>query len=152
MMAVAVLVFALSVPVVTWWLAGDLTDPQVRLLESEGVPLDYLIRPWDLSAGQQRIIGVVAAVLAVAALTVVIRAIVRKQADVLWWMVLLPLAGAGVIAGLSWRVFTAGGIGANVGAGVMALVGLPFAGLMLILAGLAGIAVHRRGERVSANG
>ncbi|BAL87088.1 hypothetical protein AMIS_18680 [Actinoplanes missouriensis 431] len=88
-MIYAVLVYALAVPVVTTWLAGDQTNPQAKLLESEGVPLDYVIRPLGLSAGQQTTAGVVAALLAAAALTVVIRAIVRRQADVLWWMVLL---------------------------------------------------------------
>ncbi|MEU4564463.1 hypothetical protein AB0F72_39295 [Actinoplanes sp. NPDC023936] len=147
-MIYAVLVYALTVPVVTSWLAGDQTNPQAKQLESEGVPLDYVIRPLGLSPGQQAAIGVVAALLAAAALAVVIRAIVRRQVDVLWWMVLLPLTCAGVILGLTWSTLTAGTIGANIGAGLATIFFLPFAACMLILAALAGVAIRKRRQRV----
>lgn len=141
----ALLGYALAVPVLTWWLVGDLTHPAARQLAAEGVPLDYYIRPPGLSTGQQTAIGVTALLVTAATAAVMISSLVRRTAPVtLWLMVLLPLTAAGVIVGFTWRVWTAGSVGANIGAGLMLLFGLPMAGGMLLLAGLAGVGIAKR--------
>ncbi|BAL87087.1 hypothetical protein AMIS_18670 [Actinoplanes missouriensis 431] len=52
-----------------------------------------------------------------------------------------------MILGLTWSTLTAGTIGANIGAGLATIFFLPFAACMLILAALAGVAIHKRRAR-----
>ncbi|MEU4691581.1 hypothetical protein [Actinoplanes sp. NPDC023714] len=140
-MIYAVLLFALAATTVTWWIVGDQTDPEAASL---GVPLDYALRPLPLSTGQERLIGIAATVLLIAAVAVMIAAVVRRRADPLWLLLLLPLSLAAAIAGACHRIFTAGTIGANIGAGLVTFFVIPVGVVMLLLAGLVLIAIHRR--------
>ncbi|BBH67384.1 hypothetical protein ACTI_40690 [Actinoplanes sp. OR16] len=140
-MIYAIIALFVSATTVTWWIVGDQTDPEAKLL---GLPLDYVIRPPDLSATQEQIIGIAATIVLAASLAVLVGAVLRRRADPLWLLAVVPLSLAAVIAGTCWRIFTAGVIGANVGVGLLTLFVLPIAAVMLLLTALVLIAIHRR--------
>ncbi|RLK25787.1 hypothetical protein DER29_3798 [Micromonospora sp. M71_S20] len=137
------LVLVLGTPVASWWLIGDLTNDEARRLAAEGVELDYAIRPVSLGPAGDRIVGVLACVGVVVALAWLLRATARRRLDPRWWWVLVPLVGAGVLVGLAWRVLTAGGIGANIGAGLMVVAGGPALTVLLIVAAVAAMRMRR---------
>jgi hypothetical protein len=101
----------LAVPVMTWWLAGDQST----------VPLsadpDYFIRPFRISPALERLLGCGSVLVAIVAALQLTWASLRHVLDPRWWSVLGPLLLIGVLVGFGWRVFTAGVIGANIGAG-----------------------------------
>jgi hypothetical protein len=115
----AALGLVLAVPVATWWLVGDLSTVPV----SAG--RDYAFRPWPIGPAVARAAGAGSLVLGAVAVVVLGWAAVRRVVDIRWWAVLLPLAVAGFIAGASWRVLTAGVIGANIGAAFVVFLGGP---------------------------
>ena len=43
-----------------------------------------------------------------------------------------PLVALGLMAGVGWRILTAGGIGANIGAGLLIIFGTPIAAGLLL--------------------
>lgn len=134
----ASLVLVLATPVAVWWLVGDLTDGRARRLAAEGVALDYAVRPVSLGPAGDRIVGVLACVAAVLALGVLVRATAVRRLDAGWWTVLAPLVAAGALVGFAGRVVTAGGVGANIGAGLMVLAGGPALVVLLVVAAVAG--------------
>lgn len=95
-----------------------------------------LVEPPSISADAALALGIVATVLLVASVVALLVASRRRAFDPGWWSVLLPLMGAGVIAGFSGRVITAGVIGANIGGGLVILFGVP---IVLALIGWAGV-------------
>jgi hypothetical protein len=103
----------LAVPVATWWLVGDQST----------VPLsadpDYFIRPFRISPALERAWGLGSVLMAIAAGLLLTCASLRHDLDLRWWSVLGPLLAVGVLIGFGWRVFTAGVIGANIGAGLL---------------------------------
>ena len=139
----ASLALVLATPVATWWLVGDLTDDAARRLASQGVKLDYAFRPVTLGAVGDRIVGVLACVTVVATLAVLIHDTVARSLRPGWWVVLVPLVLAGVLVGFGWRVLTAGGIGANIGAGLMILGGGPVLAVLLLVAAVAAWRLRR---------
>ncbi|PNG16050.1 hypothetical protein, partial [Streptomyces cahuitamycinicus] len=58
----------------------------------------------------------------------------RGAMDRRWWGVLGPLVVLGLMAGVGWRILTAGGIGANIGAGLLIIFGTPVAAGLLLWA------------------
>jgi hypothetical protein len=102
----------LAVPVMTWWLVGDQST----------VPLsadpDYFIRPFHISPALERVLGYGSVLVAIIAALLLTWASLRYGLDPRWWSVLGPLLLIGVLTGFGWRVFTAGVIGANIGAGL----------------------------------
>ncbi|MFC6022024.1 hypothetical protein ACFP2T_38405 [Plantactinospora solaniradicis] len=123
-LAVAVLVIA--TPVATWWLVGD------RSTVPAGAVPDYAFQPWDVNPGVAHAAGIGSVVAALVALLVLGRATGRNRLDPRWWGVFVPLLAAGVTVGFGWRVMTAGVIGANIGAGLMILLGGPVVAALLI--------------------
>ncbi len=117
-----------AVPVVTWWLVGDLST--VSLADDP----DYAFRPMTLSPMTERAVGIASLALAVGAVAVLAWATRRRALDRRWWTVLGLLAAAGCIVGLGWRVLTAGVIGANIGAGLFILVGGPVVAALVLFA------------------
>jgi hypothetical protein len=71
---------------------------------------------------------------AIAAALLLTWASLRHRLDLRWWSVLGPLLLAGVLAGFGWRVFTAGVIGANIGAGLQAFFVGPVIAALLVWA------------------
>jgi hypothetical protein len=136
MAAVALVV---AVPVATWWLVGDQTDPDFkRRLQADGDPAiragydpDYMFRPFDIAPATERTVGVVGVVLMVAAVVVLVLAWLTGRLHKGWWGVLgvLSLVGAG--CGYGWRVMTAAVSGANIGGGIVLVFGVPI-GLGLV--------------------
>ncbi|MER6756845.1 hypothetical protein ABT235_21975 [Micromonospora echinofusca] len=105
--------------------------------------MDYAIRPVSLGPAGDRIVGVLACVGVVLALAWLLRVTARRSLDRRWWWVLAPLVAAGALLGLAWRVLTAGGIGANIGAGLMLIVGGPALAVLLIVAAVAALRMRR---------
>ncbi|MFJ4845097.1 hypothetical protein [Streptomyces sp. NPDC088733] len=141
----AAVTLIVSVPVAVWGLLGRQDAAGFRPSE-----LDYLVRPFDIPAGVETGLGVAAAVLAVAAATVLGLASRRpgpERFDGRWWQVLGPLVAAGALAGAGWRVVTAGGIGANIGAGLVILFGGPLVAALLAWSAGRGLWLARAGRR-----
>jgi hypothetical protein len=90
MAAVALVV---AVPVATWWLVGDQTDPDFkRRLQADGDPAiragldpDYMFRPLDIAPATERTVGGVAVALVVAALVVLVGAWLTGRLHVGGW-------------------------------------------------------------------
>jgi hypothetical protein len=111
----AAMVLGAAVPVVTWWLIGDLSTTRPD-------NADYVIRPLvRVSPGAARVLGIVSLVLAIAAAAWLSWASLHSGVDLRWWSVAGPLLALGMLLGLGWRVFTSGVIGANIGAGLYAV-------------------------------
>ncbi|MBB6415435.1 hypothetical protein [Streptomyces sp. AK010] len=116
-----------GVPVAAWGLMGQ--------RNSAGLPaseLNYAFQPWDIGDGVAAVAGGLALVLAVAGAVVFVRRSLRGAMDQRWWGVLGPLVALGLMAGVGWRILTAGGIGANIGAGLLIIFGTPIAAGLLL--------------------
>jgi hypothetical protein len=136
---VAAAALVVAFPVATWWLVGDQSTIHVS------ADADYAFEPFDVSVGAERTAGIGSAALAVAALLTLAWATRRRRFDARWWMVLIPLLAAGLIVGFGWRAMTAGVIGANIGAGLVVLLGGPAVAALLIWAAVYSIRLlHRR--------
>jgi hypothetical protein len=109
---------AAASPVLTWWLVGDLSEPE------RAGGLDYLFEPLPLSSTQENLIVGTAAVASVASAAVLILRLHRHQVRYVDVRVLVPLVLIGFYCGISWRTVTAGVHGANIGGG-LALLALP---------------------------
>ncbi|MFF9626195.1 hypothetical protein [Streptomyces griseosporeus] len=123
----AAVLLVTGAPVAVWGLMGQ--------QNAQGLPsseLDYAFQPPDISDGTATAFGGVALALAVAGAALLVLASLRGAFDHRWWGVLAPLTLAGILAGVGWRVLTAGVIGANIGAGLALMLGTPLlAGLLL---------------------
>jgi len=107
----------LLMPVVTWWLVGDVSEDPVRFT-------DYMLRPFDLTTAQQSTAGwagLALMVLAMMALSWGTRQGSTRRSDL---GVVAPLLLAGVYVGFTHRVMTAGVVGANIGGSILFLTGL----------------------------
>ncbi|GLW36054.1 hypothetical protein [Actinoplanes regularis] len=125
----------LSVPPAAWWLIGDQTS---QSLIAEGVELDYAYRAVSLGTATDRVIGVLACTSVVSTLGMLLWATVTRRLRAGWWLVLLPLAAAGIALSYAWRVSTIGVLGGNFGPGLAVLVGGPLiAGLITLAAVMA---------------
>src|SRR4029077_8067579 len=110
----AAVVLVLAVPVVTWSLVGDQSTTRPD-------NADYVIRPlFRVSGRAGRVLGIVSLALAIAAAAWLSWVSVHNGSHLRWWSVIGPLLPLGILLGLGWRVFTAGVIGANIGAGLYA--------------------------------
>jgi hypothetical protein len=138
--AVAAVALVVAMPVATWWLVGDQTEPYMKRRMNAavkdpaiqgGLDPDYMYRPFDLAPATERTAGVVAVVLVVAAVVVLILAWRTGRLHTGWWGVLglLSLVGAG--CGWGWRVMTAAVDGGNIGGAAVLDLGGPI-GLVLV--------------------
>ncbi|MDG4794425.1 hypothetical protein [Micromonospora sp. WMMD1082] len=139
-------VLLVSAPVATAWLVGDLTNAEARRLAAEGEPLDYAVRPIDLGATEERVLGVLATALVVVSLALLARATATRALHPRWWTVLAPLLASAVLIGVAWRVVTAGAIGANIGAGLVLLAGGPVLLVLLVVAAVQAVRLRRSGR------
>lgn len=115
--------------VAAWWLVGDGSSRMPA-----GTGLDYAFDPLSVDPGLVTGAGIIATAVAAAGL---IAGIVGVRAGRLrggWLALLVWLFGCGVVAGAAVRVLTAGVIGANIGAGMVALFVGPLLGLALLFA------------------
>lgn len=116
-----------GVPVAAWGLMGQQNFAGLPASE-----LDYAFQPWDIGDGVAAVAGGLALVLAVTGAVVLVRRSLRGAMDRRWWGVLGPLVALGLMAGVGWRILTAGGIGANIGAGLLIVFGTPIAAGLLL--------------------
>jgi hypothetical protein len=118
-------VLTIAIAVATWWLVGDLSQPE------PGYELSYAFGPLTVDPAVERVLGIASIAVLAGALALLAnarwRGLLRR-----WWSVLVPLAVVGVIVGAGLRVMTAGTVDANIGAGLVILLGGPaVAGLLL---------------------
>ena len=122
-----------ATPVAAWWVVGDRS--------SRGFDdLDYMFRPLDLPLWVEMLAGAVA----VAVVMFSLFALAEARLDGTQLRTLVLLTVAGVIIGAGWRCVTAGVIGANIGGGMVLLLGLPLATGLIGAAVLGAIADGRR--------
>jgi hypothetical protein len=133
------LALVLAAPVATWWLVGDQSTVPVSMDPC------YVFRPWPIGPVAARVAGIGSLTVAGLAAAVLGWATLRRLLDIRWWAVLGPLLAAGFIAGAGWRVMTAGVIGANIGAGLVILVGGPMILGLLVWALVFSVHVSRTG-------
>ncbi|HXB48581.1 MAG TPA: hypothetical protein VNW50_12545 [Streptosporangiaceae bacterium] len=112
----AAVLLVLAVPVLTWWLVGDqsTTGPDNA---------DYVLPPlFRVSRRATRALGTGALAVTVVAAALLIGASASHSFDLSWWSVVGPLLLLGILLSLGWRVFTAGVVGANIGAGLFVFI------------------------------
>lgn len=120
-----------AVPVAVWWAVGDLS-------EKGADARDRMFRPFELPAAGEHLAGAAALVAVVTATVVLTMAWYRDQLPPAWVARIVPLCLAGAILGGGWRVLTAASVGANIGGGLVLVIGLPLAALLVIAAAMSG--------------
>jgi hypothetical protein len=135
-------VLVLSVPGAAHWLIGDLSEA------GDPAELDYFLRP-ALSASATRVLGVVSLGAFVFAAVALWRSARHRPLTkhLKWIMGLLVLVGLIIAAG--FRVMTAGVGGANIGAGLFLLFGVPLCVALLVCAVWIGTRRRPPGRRVT---
>lgn len=126
---VATLALISASAVVTWWAVGDLsyTGPS-----SLGTQQDYLIHPLNLASGAGKLLGAVSVAVVVVAGAALLRTGSAPRRDRRWLAVLLPLLVTGIFVGGGWRVVASGGVGANIGGGLLIFFGGPLVVAVLV--------------------
>lgn len=121
---IAAALLFLAVPMAAWWLIGD---------QSESPLADYyLLKPLDVRFGDERVVGIIATVVAVVGLGLLVSSHDRlRSRPSSWELAVGALIAAEVASVYIYRVVTAGVIGANIGAGLMLMFGVPIVGYML---------------------
>lgn len=132
LLPVAAVALVLSLPLAAWWVIGDQSTPAALAATP-----NFFIRPPTIDAAAERTAGIVAAVVAVTAAVILVRATATGRLDPHWWSVLAPLMLVAVGCGYAARILTAGVIGANIGAGLILMVGGPAVLILLAVAALA---------------
>lgn len=122
----AAVALVLATPVATWFLVGDLSATQFD-------DLDFLWRAPALPATVERVLGVVAALIALAAAGVLSVALLRREVRRQWSATVVPLCVAGALVAYAGRVVSAGGAGVDIGAAMMIFLAGPLV-LVLIVA------------------
>ncbi|MFH9014838.1 hypothetical protein ACH4C6_26095 [Streptomyces sp. NPDC017943] len=116
--------------------------------------LDYAFQPWGVGDGVAAVVGGIALVGVAAGAVVLMRGARRGVLDPRWWSVVGPLVVVGLMAGVGWRVLTAGVVGANIGAGLLLVLGAPVAAGLVVWAVARGVwlIAGRRGGGVASPG
>ena len=140
------LLLAVATPVAAIWLIPDQTDDVSRQLAAQGVKLDYGIEPVSFGPVADTVIGVGACAVVVACLALLAYGAARRTIARAWLGVAGSVLAIGFFLGFSWRVWTAGGIGANIGAGLLMLMSPVCVGLSS-LPGIYGAALLRRAHK-----
>lgn len=112
----AALALAVTTPIVTWWVIGDLSTTHTNP--------DYLLRSPSMSQASEQTIGFISLVIWIA--TVVALLFMNRSASRRAWLpVLCSVVVVGVILGAVFRVLTAGVVGANIGGGLVLFLAIP---------------------------
>ncbi|AUH39094.1 hypothetical protein CXR04_01450 [Streptomyces sp. CMB-StM0423] len=129
----------LACPVWVWWAVGQ--------LDADFDDLDYYMRPPELPPGLEPALGISGMAVAVVCAVVLVVGTWLEWFDLRWWQVIGPLVLAGIGTGYGWRILTAGGIGANIGAGAVMLFGVPTLFATLVWALVRSILLVRQARR-----
>lgn len=128
---------SLAFPIAVWWAIGSM-----------GQGGSFFIKPPQIQPVVGHAVGAMAALIVVAGLVVLGLATRRGQIRPEWcWDVLAPILFAGLIVGAGGRVVTASVDGANIGAGLVLLVGPPLVLIMIVIAVVRTISLLRQGRR-----
>ncbi|MBB1252372.1 hypothetical protein [Streptomyces alkaliterrae] len=115
----------LTAPLALWWVVGqqtvDVPDP------------DFAVAPLEIPPAAEALVGTFALLGAFASAAGLVYWTRERALDPDWWLVIGPLLGAGLTLALVHRVVTAEVIGANIGAGLAILLGLPFAAILTLV-------------------
>ena len=130
--AVAIVLLVLVTPVVVWWIVGDVS-------EVSGPSADYLFRPPSVSAATETSLGVASHLCAVVSTAMLWRAHRRRPFGRRRVIAVGCLLLVGAIAGYGYRVLTAGVSGANIGGGLIILLGPVIIAGLLIAAIILGV-------------
>jgi hypothetical protein len=131
-------VFFVSLSVACAWIIGDLSSPGFTRDE-----LDYTYGPVDIPFG----LGMFASVVLMASASILLKALRGRVLAGAWLPFLVFLAGASVMIGFAFRVFTAGVIGADIGAGLLMIFGGPLFCIYLLIAAVIGVRTYFRLHR-----
>ncbi|MET8147788.1 hypothetical protein ACIBSW_28395 [Actinoplanes sp. NPDC049668] len=131
------LVLTVATPVAAIWLIPDQTNDEAKQLAAQGVDLDYGIEPLSFGPLADTVIGIGACAVVVACLALLVFGTARRTIAPAWWWVTASILAIGYFLGFCWRVWTAGGIGANIGAGFVVLIS-PFCIVWGSLPGIVG--------------
>lgn len=124
--ALAALAFAVAtIPVVTWWLVGDL---------SEAGSADYMFKAPAILERHEHLIGRSAALVLVVSLVILLSPVGRKSLKRHDMKTSLPLICLGLVLGPAYRMATAAVKGTNIGGAMAFFYGMAFVAAMLILA------------------
>lgn len=126
---VAAVVLVLAVPVAVASLVGDLS-------ETNDPRPDYVIRPPEIPIALGLTLAALSVLLVIVSTAVIVSSWRWERPQPGWLSVLLPVLAVGAIVGLAWRVLTAAVIGANIGAGLMVLLGTPVVVALIVFAGI----------------
>lgn len=103
---------------VTWWLIGDLSSPGFAPEE-----LDYMFRAPEAFERHATAAGLIGSSVAIICLLSLGWMYLQGNLDRRGLVTMVAVAAAGAFGGFSARTMTAGGIGANIGAGLVFMVG-----------------------------
>ena len=119
----------LATPVAVWSGVGDLD-------EKGADDRDRMFEPFDLPSVVESVAGVVAVLTVVAAGVVLGLGWYRREVP--QWAVqsITMVCAAGAIVGGGWRLLTATSVGANIGGGLMLVLGYPLAALLVMAAAM----------------
>nr|WP_221382568.1 hypothetical protein [Actinoplanes polyasparticus] len=140
------LLLAAATPVAAVWLIPDQTDDVSRQLAAQGVELDYGIEPVSFGPVTDTVIGVGACAVVVACLALLAYGTACRKIARAWLGVAGSVLAIGFFLGFSWRLWTAGGIGANIGVGLVMLMSPVCIGLSS-LPGIYGAVLLRRAHK-----
>jgi hypothetical protein len=101
---------ALAAPFLVWFAIGDYYGGPV-----------YRFGPYDVGPDSGYVVGGLAAIIALASVTVLVIRTRRGVADLLSWPIAVVLASAGALGAAGWRVCTASYSGADIGGPVVML-------------------------------
>ncbi|GGN59378.1 hypothetical protein GCM10010112_14330 [Actinoplanes lobatus] len=136
--------------VACWWLLGDQTNDAARELAAQGVKLDYDMEPITLGPTGDRLLGIAGCVAFVALVAILVAGSATRRMHPAWWGMAASVALFGAYLGLVERTFTAGGIGANIGSGLIVLFALPCTAAFLVPAVGSTVTLVRERRRARA--
>ena len=121
-------------PIVTWVAIGDLSEPDLA-------DPDYFLRPPTIEPAIETAAGWVSAAVIVGAVVAFVAGHRFGRLTVRQTLALVPTLLIGAFIGMAGRVLTAGGVGANIGAGLVVMAS-PF--VLAPLAAMASLLAFQR--------
>jgi hypothetical protein len=126
---VLVVVVLLTSASTAWWLVGDLSETTTG-------SVTHIVAPPDISSGAALAIGLGSLLIGGIAAASMLFAPAMGRREPGWRLVVALVVVVGIIVGYGWRVLTAGTAGANQGAGLIVLAGVPVVLGLLATAGI----------------
>jgi hypothetical protein len=116
----------IATPIAAWWLIGD----QSERIRGRGT-LDYVVRAPDVPKWLVAAAGATALLATLVSICALVVGIQKRQLDRRWLGIVVLLMSAGFIAAGIGRTITAGVHGANIGAGLALVFGVPLCAFLV---------------------